>query len=218
LPIASSIYFEKNLSPVKMKTDLILAGVGGQGILTIAAIVGEAAVEKGLYLKQAETHGMSQRGGAVESHLRLSDDPVASDLISQGCADVILSVEPMESLRYLPFLSSDGWLVSNSTVFNNISDYPDYQLIEQEIKKLPHAVLLDADQMARDLGNPRGSNMVMLGAAAPFLQLSEEEIINGIRVVFKRKGEEIVSANIKAFQAGFAFSANFRVISDQKSS
>ena len=189
-----------------MKTDIILAGVGGQGILSIATIIGAASVEKGLWLKQAETHGMSQRGGAVESHLRLADYPIASDLIPLGCADIILSVEPMESLRYLPFLSPTGWLVSNSTVFNNIPDYPDYQTIEQEIRKLPHSVLLDADQIARELGNPRGSNMVMLGAAAPFLQLSEEEIIRGIEVVFQRKGREIVDGNISAFKAGINFS------------
>jgi indolepyruvate ferredoxin oxidoreductase, beta subunit len=189
-----------------MKTDIILAGVGGQGILSIAAIIGAAAVEKGLYLKQAETHGMSQRGGAVESHLRISDNPVASDLISLGNADVILSVEPMESLRYLPYLSRNGWLVSNSTVFNNIPDYPDYQLIENEIKKLPHAVLLNADAMAKEMGNPRGSNMVMLGAAAPFLQLTPEEITGGIEQVFRRKGKEVVEANVRAFRAGYDFS------------
>jgi indolepyruvate ferredoxin oxidoreductase, beta subunit len=189
-----------------MKTDIILAGVGGQGILSIAAIVGTAAVEKGLYLKQSETHGMSQRGGAVVSHLRIADYPVASDLIPQGSANVILSVEPMESLRYLPFLSPEGWLVSNSTTFNNISDYPEFVLIEQEIKKLPHSVLLDADRIARELGHPRGSNMVMLGAASPFLQLTADEIIKGIELVFRRKGAEMVNANIKAFQAGFNIS------------
>ncbi len=189
-----------------MKTDIILAGVGGQGILSIAAIVGAAAVEKGLYLKQAETHGMSQRGGAVESHLRIADYPIASDLIPLGGADVILSVEPMESLRYLPFLSSEGWVVSSSTVFDNIPDYPGYPMIEQEIRKLPRFVLLDADKIAKDLGNPRGSNMVMLGAATPFLPFTREEVMQAIGIIFRRKGEDIVASNIKTFQAGFDFS------------
>jgi indolepyruvate ferredoxin oxidoreductase beta subunit len=189
-----------------MKTDIILAGVGGQGILSIAAIVGAAAIGKGLYLKQSETHGMSQRGGAVVSHLRIADYPVASDLIPLGGADVILSVEPMESLRYLPFLSSKGWLVSNSTMFNNISDYPDFELIEYEIRKLPHSVLLDADGIARKLGHPRGSNMVMLGAASPFLDLTRDEIISGIEAIFSRKGADVVQMNIKAFQAGYQIS------------
>jgi indolepyruvate ferredoxin oxidoreductase, beta subunit len=195
-----------------MKTDIILAGVGGQGILSIAAIVGAAAIGKGLYLKQSETHGMSQRGGAVVSHLRIADYPVASDLIPLGGADVILSVEPMESLRYLPFLSSKGWLVTNSTMFNNIDDYPDFELIEHEIRKLPHSVLLDADGIARKLGHPRGSNMVMLGAASPFLDLTRDEIISGIEAIFSRKGDEVVQMNIKAFHAGYQISGEMSLI------
>ena len=176
--------------------------MGGQGILSIAAIVGAAAIEKGLYLKQAETHGMSQRGGAVVSNLRIADYPIASDLIPLGGGDVILSVEPMESLRYLPWLSKNGWLVSNSTTFVNIPDYPDFAEIEKEINKLPHAVLLDADKIAKDLGNPRGSNMVMLGAASSFLHFTDEEMEKAIAAIFQRKGKEVVELNIKAYRAG----------------
>ena len=190
-----------------MKTDIILAGVGGQGILSIAAIIGEAAIEKGLSLKQSETHGMSQRGGAVVSHLRISDLPIASDLIPAAGADVILSVEPMESLRYLPWLSNEGWLVTNSTPFLNIPDYPDIQPIREEINKIPHSVWVDADDIARKLGNPRGSNMVMLGAAAPFLQLTDTEIEKAIGIIFSRKGQEVIHANILAYRAGKEISA-----------
>jgi indolepyruvate ferredoxin oxidoreductase beta subunit len=189
-----------------MKTDIILAGVGGQGILSIAAIVGAAAIEKGLYLKQAETHGMSQRGGAVVSNLRIADYPIASDLIPLGGGDVILSVEPMESLRYLPWLAKNGWLVSNSTTFENIPDYPDFAEIEKEINKLPHAVLLNADKIAKDLGNPRGSNMVMLGAASSFLHFTDEEMEQAISAIFLRKGADMVELNIKAYRAGRAIS------------
>jgi indolepyruvate ferredoxin oxidoreductase, beta subunit len=189
-----------------MKIDIILAGVGGQGILSIAAIIGAAAIEKGLFLKQAETHGMSQRGGAVVSNLRIADYPLASDLIPLAGADIILSVEPMESLRYLPYLSKKGWLVSNSTTFENIPDYPDFELIEKEIKKLPHAVLVDADKIAKELGNPRGSNMVMLGAASPFLQFSGVEMEKAIEALFLRKGADVVELNINAFRAGKAVS------------
>lgn len=189
-----------------MKIDIILAGVGGQGILSIAAIVGAAAIEKGLFLKQAETHGMSQRGGAVVSNLRIADYPVSSDLIPLGGADVILSVEPMESLRYLPYLTKNGWLVTNSTTFENIPDYPDFTEIEKEINKLPHAVLLDADKIAKELGNPRGSNMVMLGAASPFLHFSDQEMEKAIENIFCRKGQDVVDLNINAYKAGRAVS------------
>jgi indolepyruvate ferredoxin oxidoreductase beta subunit len=191
-----------------MKTDIILAGVGGQGILSIAAIVGVAAVEKGLSLKQAETHGMSQRGGAVVSHLRIADYPIASDLIPLAGADIILSVEPMEALRYLPFLTKEGWVVTNSTIYDNIPDYPDFNVIEGEIRKLPHSVLLDADAMAKELGNPRGSNMVMLGATSPFLPFTSEEIEKAIASIFARKGDDVVNLNIRAYHAG-------RAVSDQ---
>ena len=85
-----------------MKQDIILSGVGGQGILSIATIIGEAATQAGLTLKQAEVHGMSQRGGDVQSNLRTSSDEILSDLIPQGAADIIISLEPMEALRYVP--------------------------------------------------------------------------------------------------------------------
>jgi indolepyruvate ferredoxin oxidoreductase, beta subunit len=188
-----------------MKTDIILAGVGGQGILTIAATIGMAAVNKNLYLKQAEVHGMSQRGGDVQSNLRISDKPIYSDLIAKGCADIILSVEPMEALRYLPYLKKGGFVITNTVPFKNIPDYPETETILETINKLPNKVALDADQIAKDTGNARASNIVMLGAAAPFLGLSIEDLEGGIKALFGRKGEEIVEMNIKALHAGYDF-------------
>jgi indolepyruvate ferredoxin oxidoreductase beta subunit len=154
-----------------MKSDIILSGVGGQGILSIAATIGMAALENNLFLKQAEVHGMSQRGGAVQSHLRISEKEIASDLIPLGKADLIISVEPMESLRYLPWLSENGWLVTNTTPFVNIPDYPEMKDLLDEIEKLPHHIAINADEIARQVKSPRSSNMVMLGAASPFLDL-----------------------------------------------
>ena len=121
-----------------MKTDIVLAGVGGQGILSIAAVIGLAAAKEDLFIKQSEIHGMSQQGGEVYAHLRLSDKPVFSDMIPLGQGDLILSVEPLESLRYLPFLKKEGWLVTNSSVYNNISDYPEKDALVREIEKVPH--------------------------------------------------------------------------------
>jgi len=188
-----------------MKTDIILAGVGGQGILSIASILGDAALRENLYLKQAETHGMSQRGGAVVSHLRISDTEIASDLIPIGKADLILSVEPMEALRYLPFLSPEGYVVTNTTAFQNISNYPDVDAVLAEIKKQPRFVAIDADKVAAEIGNKRASNVVMLGAAAPFIHLSADKIEAGISSIFGRKGEGVVKLNTKAFRAGLEF-------------
>ncbi len=185
-----------------MKKDIILAGVGGQGILSIAAVIGTAAVESGLYLKQAEVHGMSQRGGAVESHLRISDKPIASDLIPEGECDIIISVEPMEALRYIPFLSENGWVVTSSNAFNNIEDYPQEELLLAEISKIKNHKILDASSIARKVGSQKVTNIVMLGAAYEFLGLSAESLEGALQRLFGRKGEEIVNMNITALKAG----------------
>lgn len=188
-----------------MKSDIILSGVGGQGILSIAATIGMAAIENNLFLKQAEVHGMSQRGGAVQSHLRISENEIASDLIPQGRADLIISVEPMESLRYLPWLSEEGWLVTNTTPFVNIPDYPEMKELIAEIEKIPHHIVINADEIARQVKSPRSSNIVMLGAASPFLDLPYENLEIGIKKIFGRKGERIVHLNIDALKAGREF-------------
>lgn len=185
-----------------MKNDIILSGVGGQGILSIAAVIGFAAVENNMYIKQAEVHGMSQRGGDVQSHFRLSDKPVASDLIPFGQADLILSVEPMESLRYLPWLSEQGWLVTNSKPFVNIPEYPDTEKLMKEIGKVNNNLIIDADQIAKETGSLRAANIVMLGAASHFIQLPRESMENAIRKLFARKGKEVIELNLKALSAG----------------
>ncbi len=191
-----------------MKTDIILSGVGGQGILSIAAVIGEAALSEGLYMKQAEVHGMSQRGGDVQSNLRLSDQPIASDLIPLGSADLIISLEPMEALRYLPYLKKEGWIVTNSQPFVNIPNYPDFEQLKAELDKLPHKVVLDVEAIAKDAGSVRASNIVMLGAATPFLGIEFEKIADGVRQIFARKGEEVVSLNLRALQAGYDLAKN----------
>ena len=186
-----------------MKKDIILCGVGGQGILSIATIIGEAATKAGLHLKQSEVHGMSQRGGDVQSNLRLSTDPIWSDLIPEGKADVVISMEPMESLRYLPYLAETGTIVTSSKPFINIPNYPDETTLQAELDALPSVVKLDIDSVAKEAGNPRGANMVLLGMAAPYIGiLSVEQLRNAISVIFARKGEAIVESNLKAFDMG----------------
>jgi indolepyruvate ferredoxin oxidoreductase, beta subunit len=192
-----------------MKNDIILSGVGGQGILTIAATIGLAAVANNLFLKQSEVHGMSQRGGDVQSHLRLSDKPVSSDLIPYGRADIIISVEPMESLRYLPWLSGSGWLVTNSNPFINIPDYPSLDEILKEINKVKNHIILDADTVAKECGSARSGNIVILGAASPFIDMPFESLKEALRKLFGPKGEEVVEANLRSLNAGREFSERY---------
>ncbi len=185
-----------------MKYDMILAGVGGQGVLSIAATIALAAVSEGLRIKQAEVHGMSQRGGAVQSHLRLSDRPIFSDLVPEGQADMILAMEPMEALRYVSFLSPAGVIVTDSTPVINISDYPDPDAVLAAVRAFPRAHLVDATEIAKGIHNPRGSNMVLLGAASLFLPLSSQAMETAIEQMFIRKGAAVVEKNIEAFRAG----------------
>ena len=188
-----------------MKTDIILCGVGGQGILSIATIIGEAAIKDGLYIKQAEVHGMSQRGGDVQSNLRISSEPINSDLIAEGQAGVIISMEPMEALRYLPYLNKKtGWIITSSVPFVNIPNYPDMDKIKEEYSKLNNVVFIDIEQLAKDNNVPRSANMILLGAAQKSLGIGYEEIKAALGRVFARKGEEVVNANIKALNIGIS--------------
>ena len=192
-----------------MTTNIILAGVGGQGILSIANVIGIAALKENLFLKQAEVHGMSQRGGDVQSNLRISDSPIASDLIPYGGADIIISLEPMEALRYLPYVNKKGWVVTNINPFVNIQNYPDMKEVIKELEKIDNLVALDMDKIAKDLGSPRSSNMVLLGASSPFLVLDIELLEDGIKKFFQAKGEKIVDLNVKSFYAGREEALNF---------
>ena len=186
-----------------MKKDIILAGVGGQGILTIATIIGDAAAVAGLSLKQAEVHGMSQRGGDVQSTLRLSTEPIYSDLIREGSADLIISMEPMEALRYVPYLVEQGWVVTSSHPYKNIPNYPDEQQIVEELESLPHSVMLPIEDLARQNNMPKSANVVLLGMAARYIEiLSPTELRESIKRVFASKGEAVVEMNLRAFDLG----------------
>lgn len=185
-----------------MKTDIILAGVGGQGILTIATILGATALKEGLFIKQAEVHGMSQRGGDVQSNLRISSNPIYSDLIPMGSADLVVSLEPMEALRYVPYLSDKGWIVTNTNPFVNIDNYPEMKELENELQSFGNVVAFDMDEAAKKLLSPRSSNMVLLGAASPFIDMNPDDIETAIANLFSKKGDKIVNSNIEAFRAG----------------
>ena len=185
-----------------MKKDIILCGVGGQGILSVATIIGEAATKAGVNLKQAEVHGMSQRGGDVQSNLRLSTEPIYSDLIPKGGCDLIISMEPMEAMRYLPYLAEDGVIVTSNKPFVNIPDYPAEEVLFGELNQLPHVVQLDIEEVAKEAGNVRSANVVLLGMAAKYLEIvSPEQLRDAVKTIFARKGEAVVEANLKTFDA-----------------
>jgi indolepyruvate ferredoxin oxidoreductase beta subunit len=186
------------------KQDIILAGVGGQGILSIAFVIDNAALKEGLNVKQAEVHGMAQRGGAVQSHLRLSTERIWSDLIPRGGADLILSVEPLEALRYIDFLKPKGKIVTSSNPFINIPDYPDKEAVLAKVRAIPGSVIVDAEKLAKEAGASRAQNTVILGAASKYLIVDEESLKDYIRVLFEKRGEKILSANLKAFDLGKA--------------
>ncbi len=185
-----------------MKFDIVLSGVGGQGVLSLSSIIASGAMKEGLYVKQSEVHGMAQRGGAVLANLRLSDKPIASDLIPSGTAAMILSMEPLESLRYLSFLRPDGALITSTTPVVNIPDYPDLNELLGKIRTIPGAILVESDRLAKAAGSARAANMVMVGAASHLLPVKVETMEHYIESVFKKKGDQIVEANLKAFRAG----------------
>ncbi|MBQ7195091.1 MAG: indolepyruvate oxidoreductase subunit beta [Bacteroidales bacterium] len=186
-----------------MKQDIILCGVGGQGILSIATVIAQAATAAGLHIKQAEVHGMSQRGGDVQSDLRLSTDEIFSDLIPDGSADLIISMEPMEALRYIPRLNAGGAVVSAAEPLVNIPDYPDQNEILRALSALPHAEVREISRIAREAGNPKGSNMVLLGIASKYIGiLPAAALREAITVIFAAKGQDIIDANLRAFDLG----------------
>lgn len=186
-----------------MKKNIILAGVGGQGILTIATIIGDAAAVAGLSLKQAEVHGMSQRGGDVQSNLRLSTEEIYSDLIRQGTTDLIISMEPMEALRYVDALDAQGWVVTSSHPYKNIPNYPDEESMMAELKALPRTAILPIEDIAKENSVPKCANVVLLGMAAKYIEiLSAEQLRESIKRVFASKSEKVVEMNCRAFDLG----------------
>lgn len=194
-----------------MKKDMIIAGVGGQGILSIAFVIDNAVLDKGWHFKQSEVHGMAQRGGAVQSHLRFSDEAISSDLIPFGSADVLLAIEPLESLRYLDYLSPDGMVIVSSTPMKNIPDYPDMAGLTTEIKKIKRHVLIDSESLAKEAGHVRAQNMIMLGAASKWLELDEDTLKKFIKAAFERKGDAVVQLNFKAFDLGRDAAEKYKV-------
>lgn len=184
------------------KIDIILSGVGGQGVLSVGAIVSMAAIKEGLKVRQSEVHGMAQRGGAVLAHLRISSKEIECDLIPRGGADVVLSMEPLESLRYVGYLKPGGALVTASEPEINITDYPEIEKVHSTIKNLENSTIIDSKELAKEAGAIRAVNMVLVGALAAKLPIKNKSVEEAIKDKFMSKGEKIVEINLKAFKLG----------------
>ena len=182
-----------------MTYDIILAGVGGQGVLSLAAIVARAAMIDGLFVRQSEVHGMAQRGGAVLAHLRISDAEIAGDLVPSGGADMILAMEPLESLRYLSYLKGDGIVVTAAESFVNIPDYPELAEVHGAVRALPRSILVEAAAIAKEAGSARAVNMALAGAASLLLPIELQSLERCIEELFGAKDPEAAEINRKAF-------------------
>jgi len=185
-----------------MTCDIILAGVGGQGVLSLATVIAQAAATTGLKVRQSEVHGMAQRGGSVLAHLRISDQAVVSDLIPRGRADLILSMEPLEALRYLDFLKPEGAVVSSVETIKNMPSYPDEAEVLSVLQKLPKVRLLATAELARLAGNPKSANLVLVGAASAFIPLAANAFVQAVADIFGHKGTEVIKLNLQAFELG----------------
>ncbi len=191
-----------------MKQDVLLCGVGGQGILSIAYVLDNCALDSGLFLKQPEVHGMAQRGGAVQAHVRVSDRAIHSDLLPLGSADLLLSLEPLEALRYLDYLSPDaGWVISDVTPFVNIPNYPETTALDRVLLGLPRAILFNGGLLARKAGSPKAQNIVALGVASSRLAYPAPLFEKHIATLFAAKSERLVNINLNAFKLGRVASA-----------
>jgi len=197
-----------------MKYDVIVSGVGGQGILSISFVLDNAALDEGLRFKQSEVHGMAQRGGAVVSHLRIGEKEIYSDLVPLGKADLALSMEPLETLRYVQYLSPEGWLVSSTSPFVNIPNYPDLDDVLAKLQKYENHILVNSADLARAAGSHYSQNIVMLGAASQKVPMENKVMEKYIGVLFQSKGEKIVDVNIRAFRYGALAGGLYRELLD----
>ena len=185
--------------------DILIVGIGGQGTILASNILGEACLLEGRHVKGAETHGMAQRGGSVESHIRI--DGLFGPLIPPGKADLLISFDLLEALRYSHYLKKGGKMVVNKHLVLPTSVYTQNLVAPAEdeiIAVLRKSVLclLDADQMAEEAGSPLSQNVVMLGAASQSIPLNPESLLEAVKRLVPKKTLEI---NIKAFEMGREF-------------
>ncbi len=185
-----------------MKYDVVLAGVGGQGVLSVGLVLATCARADGFEVKMSEVHGMAQRGGSVNATLRISDAPIHGCLIPQGTADLVLATEPLEALRYASELAPTGTLITSTEPHRNIPDYPPIEDLLRRILALPRAITVEARRLASQAGSTKAVNLVMAGAASSLVPIRPSTFETQIRRVFGTKGDRIVEINLAAFELG----------------
>jgi len=181
---------------------IVLSGVGGQGVLSLAQIVLEALRRSGLHALQSEIHGMSQRGGSVHAQVCFSKVPLTSPIIDEGCADLLIALEPLEALRYVSMLRMNGHLVVSEEPQVNMEGYPPIEDVYAALKAVRGSHLIDTEDLARKLNHKQAGGMALLGMASKFLPVSEETWRDVITQRFEAKGARVTEKNIEAFQAG----------------
>lgn len=186
-----------------MATNVIFAGVGGQGVILASKVLMEVAREAGFDVKESEVHGMAQRGGSVECNVRI-DDRVYSPLIPKGGADYVVSFELLEAMRKIDYLAPDGWLIVNrlqvdpAPVKTGAMEYPD-NIEEWITANIPNQRVIETKDLLREAGNKKALNIVMLGVLSNYLGFSEEAWHQAIRNQVK---EKFLDLNLKAFDLG----------------
>lgn len=187
-----------------MSFDVIIVGVGGQGAILASDIIGQASLLEGKSVRAMETHGMAQRGGSVENHIRI--DCRYGGMIPLRCANLMIGLEPAEALRYGHYLSPSGKAVVNMrptvppSVTRGQATYPEIRELVEKLEGLCERVIeIDAPALATKAGHPLTMNVIMVGAASKFLPLSEESLLEGVKMLVPKKS---VDANVSAFQLG----------------
>jgi indolepyruvate ferredoxin oxidoreductase beta subunit len=181
---------------------IIVAGVGGQGALTLAQLILGAAWKSKYHVLQSEVHGMSQRGGAVNAHILFDIVPVTSPVVMEGDAEFLISMEPLEALRYLPFMSKTGIMIVSAHPFKNMDNYPDVELILNELKSIDGVTLIDTEKYSKELDYKNAGNMILLGSLSNHLPFEDSIWEKIISERFNDKGTKVIEQNIRAFNFG----------------
>ena len=191
------------VSANNMSCKIIVSGVGGQGAITIAQLILGAAFKDNLYALQSEVHGMSQRGGAVNAHVIVSSMEVFSPVVMAGDGDILISLEPLETLRYLPLLKSGAHVIAAMEPVVNMDNYPEREELMGALARIPGVQLIDTETHSRALNAKKSGNIILLGVAARHMGIASARWREALTERFAGKGEAIITKNIEAFECGY---------------